>query len=309
MVNCCDCKRWFRDNYSLKRHMSRSKPCVVKNEHEQKRMIAENSTPIAENSTLDAENSTLGAENNTLGAENSTSCVWCLKSFSTKFNLMVHMKSCHLRDDPVRILERELGITPTLNNNKCRFCDRSFSRKFTADRHRSVCQKREEYILSLKNQKNNTKINPFGNESLEHIELSRLLSIFQSINETYRPDDYYIKAGKLITAFAEYINLDPLNNNIKLKSDRSKIGKVYYPDGWESMDTDDIVDRSFKNTANKLNNQGLNNTPLNVHNRNVLGIVSDFAQVGIHQVGANHSERKRVFNGFKVALVKINRFK
>ena len=90
MVNCCDCKKWFRDNYSLKRHMSRLKPCCEKGSVEKGILIAENSTQNAVNNVLPALNNEKPTEND------NHYCLWCDSTFSTKFNLKVHNDRCNV---------------------------------------------------------------------------------------------------------------------------------------------------------------------------------------------------------------------
>jgi hypothetical protein len=134
--------------------MSRLKPCCEKGSVEKNKFIAENSTQNAVNDNLPALNNEKPTEND------NHYCLWCDSTFSTKFNLKVHNDRCKMVNDPVKVLEREVGVlTPTVYRNKfCKFCDRSFSRKFSADSHRNVCKKRENYLNALKNEKNN-KIN------------------------------------------------------------------------------------------------------------------------------------------------------
>jgi len=187
MFTCQKCRKKFRDNWDLGKHMSRVRPCEAVIEPEtlttgeqlntldcQKSTLGEQkstldipkstldipkSTPDIPKSTPDIPKSTPDIPKSTLDIPKSTpeiprslkntQCTWCLNNFSNISNKIKHSKICKLINDPLRKLEIEKGIIPDEHaDNSCRFCNKVYSRKSNLNRH--FCKEREEYLLKLK---------------------------------------------------------------------------------------------------------------------------------------------------------------
>ena len=193
MFTCQKCRKKFRDNWDLGKHMSRVRPCeaVIEPETlttgEQLNTLGiPKSTQIDQKSTLGCQKSTQidpetapSCQKSTLGCQKSTpeiprslkntQCTWCLNNFFNISTKNRHMSTCKLINDPLRKLEIEKGIIPDEHaDNSCRFCNKVYSRKSNLNRH--FCKEREDYLLKLKENNqvhgsNNVTINNVSNSN------------------------------------------------------------------------------------------------------------------------------------------------
>lgn len=130
-MQCDRCKKVFRDNYLLNRHLNKKNIC---------RKIEEEEDEIVE-------------------CNDDYKCKYCCKEFAVKRYCKDHEKTCKLKDDPVRILEIDLNIKLSKYYDKeCRFCDRTFTRHYSLTKHYLICKKRYEYIDKLKDKKKSKEI-------------------------------------------------------------------------------------------------------------------------------------------------------
>lgn len=117
MIFCDICRKEFRYNYLLIRHLERKVPCQP---------------PLDEN-----------IENTKKKHE----CEFCMKKLSTAQRLGTHEDVCRGKRDIVRQLEmqlcRDVVIDP--ESNACRFCKKEFCNKKSLNRHDSVCKSKNEY--------------------------------------------------------------------------------------------------------------------------------------------------------------------
>jgi len=149
-----------------------------------------------------------------------------------------------------------------------------------------------------------------GHESLEHIPIEKIVEILRTIDREYLETDYYLRAGKLVTAFDKLLREVPENQNVQVDTLRSLTGKIHTQTGWESQPVMDIVDKALQNTAQRLEEL---TEQINKHNKRALtvdrnkrtwGVVGDLAHRGVRRTDSQPGERRTVRQGFKVGLVR-----
>ncbi len=168
MATCELCSRVFRDEYNLRRHLSKVVPCDYKKKIISTRKSSElsaNSAKVsAESAEESAESAKVSANSAKVSAESAEptakwtdgfKCEYCLKVFVKKYNLKNHQSSCKMIDDPIRLLEIKQGIdVNSLPSTECRFCFKEFKRSDYLCKHLKVCKERENYHEKLKSKSN-----------------------------------------------------------------------------------------------------------------------------------------------------------
>jgi len=258
MPDCEKCKKCFRDAWNLNKHMSRIRPCktIVQNPKDtlvNPKDTSDNPKDTSGNPKDTSANpkDTLVNPKDTSGNPKDTMCEWCLKTFYNCANKNKHLKICKMVNDPVRILEMELKITPCINSECCRFCKKQFSRKAILNKHN--CQDKIEYLKELnKTNKitiNNNTINIFINE--QNIDIESIVDQLRKLNKMYG-DDSYTKAGNLVLFLDEQMSQEQSNINVFIPNAKSLTGMILTSNGWELNPAEEILDIKFKSTATKL---------------------------------------------------------
>lgn len=328
MYNCVRCKKCFRNNYDLDRHLSRKFPCKEKFENE---IVTEGqkSTSGGLKSTLEGQKSTLEGTEKHLEGLKSTQCEYCLQSFSNRKTLTRHYDKCKEMDDPVRQLEIQHRIEPVLPDNplECRFCNKMLSRKTILQKHYTTCKKKQEYHQMLKKPKNasidssgntyninnGTINNIFINGQEENtIGVATIVQELKNILKIVGRDLPYLTAGTWITAVDTLVRENPQNQNVIVRSTKAMTADVLTASGWITQPTDLVVEKCFQQAAKRLHNleqQILDfNSKAISTNRLEWCEVGRFARDGLRYRGlgggASHDDQpRRVRTAMKVALV------
>ena len=127
MPNCEKCRACFRDNYNLKKHMSRLRPCMEEKKNSQKKeepKCTQDEPKCAQNEPKCTQNEQKITQNE----QKCTFCVFCTKSFSNKSSLQRHSKKCKYKEDPVRLIELKLNKINNIHKLICRFCKKKFKK-------------------------------------------------------------------------------------------------------------------------------------------------------------------------------------
>jgi hypothetical protein len=309
---CKICTRCFRDSYDLKRHTTRINKCLpIKNEKIPTEKISElkqsqtklSGSVLAKNideTLLEIDETLLGRSQNT-----PSKCEWCLKQF-------VYLKQhrCKLKDDPVRTMEIEqkMNLTFPSSNKKCRFCLLELSTTSNLKKHIKTCKIMEDYVITL--QKNNINvnngtiingnvivnvninngnddafINPFGQETTNHINNYSVINSLISKDKNGHPYDL---ASQMITEHCRKIRSIPENQNVKLVNAKDTYAKVHTgTNRVESVPTAKVVKTAFINSAKDLHRR---KTDINVdypqvfENKKSKEIFTDIGRFSIHGV-------------------------
>ena len=299
-MSCCGlCNHVFRDNYNLTKHLSRSKPCVKENI----------SLKEGKNQSLDKQKDSLDKQKK---------CCFCLNNFFNKETMKRHQQKCKQRDDPIRLLEVEQKIEPVLPDSKtcCRFCDKELSRISYLNKHLIICKKREEYhqMLNLNNNIINNNFNNIINIINFNIpgqESDQVLTehIIDRLREFPKKtiDSICLMAGNLICSYDNLLRKDPRNQNIIIPEPKSLYAEIVTPNGWKKESADTCLNKTFKNSANKLFDR---KDEIDNYNKKVfkikqnIEIFSEVKKFGINGFAENTRDVQKIKTSFKVDKLK-----
>lgn len=172
-------------------------------------------------------------------------CIDCNKYYKTSKSLWNHNDRYH--DKKPKIIEY-----------KCKICDKIFDNKNNKYYHQKKCNivKQDQLTTNTPSAitnnnitnnsgtintgtiNNNITINNYNNDNLEYISDKFIEKLF---NNLLRSSEHIIPLPKLI----ENIKFNPNhkeNNNVKIKSDRSKVGFYYDNNKWKAMNKNDLLD-------------------------------------------------------------------
>lgn len=290
MVECNKCKRCFRDNYRLNRHLSRLVPCDLKNKNKNLPFCAD-SVPNLPDQSLDAPIQSSNLQIQSLDApiqspfganESSHKCEFCLNVFYNKFTKNRHSVICKHRDDPIRLLEIQNKVKPKEPSSKygCRFCDNEFHNSSNLKKHLKSCKDREDYYQILKetppqtqaqsinngtinngtinninqtiNNGNTININVFGQESLGHIQSEKLIQMLRDLSKDYSKKEVYLSAGEFINLVNRYIRDVPENDNFSIPDPKGLYAEIKTETGMERVPIDRYLEKSFKSSAKTI---------------------------------------------------------
>ena len=188
MIPCSRCNVSFRDKWTLDRHLLRKKQCVLvastnsipennqKNFPEEKKNLPEEKQAyIEDNKSLPEEGKTYIENKKSLPKEENDTCKYCLKSFYNNGNMKKHYLTCKLKNDPVRILEIEKNILPSIPvcSTECRFCKKLMSRVSTLTTHLLTCKAKQDYLSNLSKptiNNNSANVSASSNQSSNSIQ-------------------------------------------------------------------------------------------------------------------------------------------
>ena len=173
MIECDVCKKQFRHNYLLIRHLERKTPCKspinkkcirsyegnveYNNERIKNSKQNINSESIPNTPSIIFNTSNIQTNNPSIISNPSNNqtpcfeCEYCCNKFTRKYTLNTHYKKCKMIDDPVRELEIELCKNESIDpeSKSCRFCNKVFYNLNNLHRHDKICKPKEEYKRKL----------------------------------------------------------------------------------------------------------------------------------------------------------------
>ena len=248
MFPCENCEKQFKTNWHLQRHLNKKIPCIDKTKFDYL------GTKIDYSKT---KNDYPETKNDYL------ICKYCNNTFSRVHYKNKHEETCKMKDDHVRNLEIQLGISYPCNIEKytCRFCYHKSTKSSNLLKHTKSCKAKNEYKKKLEmklkesmqktyghttNYNNNSTntvnilvtpntIRRFGEESTDHISDSYLKK--QMAN-------YGISIPKIVCNVMKQIYCDdkhPENETIKISNLRSAWLHVSNGDGFEAIATEDAL--------------------------------------------------------------------
>ena len=225
------------------------------------------------------------AQKNTFSDDTKNECVYCKHSFSRTTHLTRHMKTCKMKDDPIRQLEIKANIefTPPPPNT-CRFCKTSFTQSCSLLRHVKTCKEIEIYkeqlqlkvqqitnntnyhnttnndnridnsITNNNNITNNITINAIGSEKIDHIALEKITQMLIKQGKEFVEESVYLISGNVVIEYQKMLRELPENRNLIIPSWRSPRALIKTPgsDEFIKMEIGEALDTSFRNTAKIL---------------------------------------------------------
>ena len=327
MVDCEICGKTFRCIYYLTRHLSRVKPCIsVKN----KKTPSEN---------ISDKKLTSSGEKITSSEEKITSlnkCNFCLNTYHCEKYKNKHQTTCKQRDDPLRLLEIEIGVNPDSPQTKteCRFCNHNFFNLNNLNRHFKVCKDRKEYHEKLINKQKkdqqltitnngtinnnninngtvNYSINVFGQESTDHVKAENLIQMLRDLSLEYNNKQVYLSAGEFINLVNRYIREVPENDNFNIPDPKGLYAEIKTNKGIEKVSIDRYLEKSFKSSAKTIldKKDSINEQNDRVFksetNKEIFLEVKGFAKDGFRHTPSNCiGTPRQVRSGYKIGMLK-----
>jgi hypothetical protein len=329
MVDCKNCGKTFKCMYYLTRHMSRIKPCFLKNENE-------NNTELDKKEKIQSSEEKIQSSEEKIQSleeknQSLNKCMFCLTNYYCKKYKNKHELICKFKDDPIRLLEIEKDVKPCLAKSKteCRFCNVGFHNSSNLNKHFKVCKEREEYHQQLIKKEtgninngtiNNTinnynapviNINVFGQENIEHIKTEKLIQMLRDLSLDYSRDEVYLSAGEFINLVNKYIREVPENDNFNIPDAKCLYAEVKTSEGMEKVPIDKYLEKSFKSSAKTILDKQVS---IDDHNDKVFKSETNkeiFSEVkGFAKDGFRHTAKKcigtprQVRSAYKIGLLK-----
>lgn len=199
---------------------------------------------------------------------NKLRCELCNKNYNTLSGLWKHNKKFHKESKSFKsplVGPSKSFVSPSVSNRfyMCKFCNKTYNNKNSKWSHQNKCKsnsnilQKNKYIKTpqiknnniIKNSNVNTFnksncnnktiiINNYGNDNLEYISEKFKDKLFKNLLDN---EEHNIPLPKLI----ENIKFNPNhkeNNNVKIKSDRSKIGFYYDENKWKALNKSELLD-------------------------------------------------------------------
>ena len=267
MVFCERCDKEFQYPWMLNRHLARKRPCKI--------------VEIQSNDENESTIENMLNKNNEATMENV--CQFCNMTFCTEWYRNKHERKCKLKDDDIMHLEQELGLVSShemLSKYTCRFCKNKSSSLGNAERHNNSCKAkmlyREKLIRMMDktgnnnnkievqnniqtqnntyiNNTNNITINALGNETLEHIEIQKVIEMLIK-HKSSKDDSIYLISGKSVIDFHRLLMEREENRNVLVPHERRQIAFLKREGDGElkKVEIDKALDESFKNSSKHL---------------------------------------------------------
>ena len=218
-------------------------------------------------------------------------CEYCLKIFSTGSNYNKHLKRCKLKDCEIRKKELRVNKLNTEEKiefvppppNTCRFCKTCFTQACSLTRHLKTCKEKEIYKEQLDvkyeqlvqnieqlinnndhsvndnsvndnstNITNNITINAIGKESLDHIQLQKVIDMIvkhKAEGDFDCTKSVYLVAGNMIADYQKMIREKPENRNVVVSNEGRQTAMIKRGEKFELEEVNAALDDAFRNTS------------------------------------------------------------
>lgn len=271
---------------------------------------------------------------------NELECKFCKKPFHRK-NLGRHLNVCRLANDPVRLLEIELGVewesviqeqNDSHSGRECKYCKKSFCRKAYLNKHIVSCAIKKEYHQKLLNQKNNKELTElpelpelpespelpedhsveilnFG-DTVDNVSEHEIVQAINSITNDYSgyPHKIFNMAADLIIKYDQLLNTkNPENKNLVVPTYNCIFAKIKRSNYWEKVYTNEYLDKLFKDRANGIYNK-FSNTSITKTFKSIFIEIKHFSQLGFDHKGfvngyVSYTDRRSIKSKFKVSKI------
>ena len=123
-----------------------------------------------------------------------------------KDNRERHESTCKYKTDPIRVLERKLGIqVEREEGNECRYCKKGFARRGNVTIHQMRCKERDIYAAELVAKMNDTEV-------VEDVKDFVRRNVIK-VNPWDETERFLARSGKMIPKMVMY-DVENYNNNV-----------------------------------------------------------------------------------------------
>jgi len=228
MVNyiCRNCKKTFEQKGHYERHLNRKFPCKT-------HPSIINSIDISSKTGIHIPNLEYDNNNNI--------CLFCKKTYSTKFNLNKHQKKCKIKKDYE--MKEELYNLLILETQK-KIEEKNLYLKQQINNLQKQLNKKSNNIINSNNTNCNNTINilAYNKTDLSHL--------------TDRDFEYIMKkCYKSLPTLIEKTHFDPNkleNKNIYINNIQNKYVMIYNGTKWNLVNQDETLDNIYENSSNIL---------------------------------------------------------
>ena len=190
-------------------------------------------------------------------------CQICNKEYSSYQSRCNHMRLYHKNDISQKLVKFEENISQNLVMNKCKYCNKQYKHCSSKSKHEKKCSKlvdkieqMEKEISLLKNQIKNNNITNINTNIITNIDNSKKLIInnFHNDNINFITDEFKKTLFQHIRFDDEYANpiyklieevkfneIHKENNNVKIKSMRSKVGYKFDNNEWIMKNKEELL--------------------------------------------------------------------
>jgi len=211
----------------------------------------------------------------------SPKCEYCLRMFVNGSSLKRHLTRCKLKDCEIRKKEIKVNKLDTEEKiefvppppNTCRFCKTCFTHACNLTRHLKTCKEKEIYKeqLDVKYEKliqnietqnnthndnstnitNNVTINALGKETLEHINMQKVIEMISKHKAEGQTDHktVFVIAGNMVSDYQKMIREVPENRNLMVGHERRQTAKIKRDEKFEVEEMNEALQEAFKNTS------------------------------------------------------------
>ena len=216
-ITCDKCKKTFKSNYLLTRHINRAKPCIeVQVDEEVDELLKQKHSievKINKGKNKDIK---------------SKICLYCKKTFSTHGNMTAHQnKNCRTMKD---LQKTRLDIINSLEKIRE---SRLNAEKNTEDNGKVTNINITQNITNITNNNNITINVDFGKETIEHLSITDIINI---VNKRFGAICFYVEKVHFNKDKPDYIN-------VYIPKISQPYAKIFKNNKWVLCDSDEVIDK------------------------------------------------------------------
>lgn len=170
----------------------------------------------------------------------------------------------------------------------CNYCEKKFNNRQNKWSHQKICKLKNIYVNKKITKKYNIVINDYKNDNIEYVSEKFKDNLFKQLKKKenhVRPIPYLIENIKFNPVHKE-------NHNVKIKSDRSKIGFIYDEHKWCAINKNQLLDDLMK-YGFKIFKQYFNERKDNLSN-DIIDNYDDFEET--YKTNLKHAIKEKIEN-------------
>lgn len=232
---CPNCLKKFDHKSSFKRHINRKFKCKKKNENKNEKI----------NHPLENEN---GINIPNMECLDDNRCEFCLKDYSTKFNLNKHLKKCKLKididmkEELFQLLKLDLNKDLEKQNLYLKYQINKLQKELNNERTTNITNNNYTNINNTNCNNKTINILAYDKTDLSHITDKDYENIMK-------------KCYQSVPSLIEKAHFDPTkpeNKNIYISNIKQKFIMIYNGDKWTLGNQEQTLDNLYENSSNIL---------------------------------------------------------